>query len=302
MRNLCKMVGVTYGEFQSWYNYGEIRISDNRLVPLKTTPGGEPDPESPHLSILLERIPQLNLGDEEGILLIQLKHVDINISDNDIDLETIYLPIECIQSVIPLTERAGRILETRVGSFGVKISPAYFHQQVRETWFRFGVRKASRGGNTLVWALFKDGLKIIDETLRKAAELGIWELDYPDCSRPEASNSNMTWIAEAFTYLRKKPFNNGDLDYMFDAGMVLNKAFKSGDEEKSPRLKPFKDVLENAIDKKASLIEVFKDMEWIQDINKVERDLFGKTSVGLTSLVLFLRWKERFQKMAFFFK
>ena len=73
MRNLCKMVGVTYGEFQSWYNYGEIRILYNRLVHLKTTPEGGLDPESPHLSTLLERIPQLNLEDEEGILLIQLK-------------------------------------------------------------------------------------------------------------------------------------------------------------------------------------------------------------------------------------
>ena len=144
MRNLCKMVGVTYGEFQSWYNYGEIRICFNRVVTLGTTPGGEPDPESPLVSILLERIPQLNLEDEEGILLIQLNPVDIKISSYEIDHETIYLPIECIQSVIPLTERAGRILETRLGSFGVKISPAYFHQHARETWFRFGIRKAIR--------------------------------------------------------------------------------------------------------------------------------------------------------------
>ena len=297
MRNLCKMVGVTYGEFQSWYNYGEIRILYNRLVHLKTTPEGGPDPESPLLSTLLERIPQLNLEDEEGILLIQLKPVDINISDNEIDPETIYLPIECIQSVIPLTERAGRILETRLGSFGVKISPSYFHQQVRETWFRFGVRKALRGGNTLVRALFENGLQIIDETLRKSVEFGIWKLDYRDCSREDVSGNNITWIAEAFKYSRREPSKHGDLDYMIDTGMVLNEAFKSGDEEKSPRLGPFREVLEEAIDKRASLVEVFKDTESTIKMESMERDLFGTTSVGLTSLVLFLRWKDRFQKM-----
>ena len=298
MRNLCKMVGVTYGEFQSWYNYGEIRICYNRIVTLETTTEGEPDPVSPNVSILLERIPQLNLEDEEGILLIQLKPVDIKISNYEIDPQTIYLPIDCIQSIIPLTERAGRILGTRIGSFGVNLSPAYFHQQVRETWFRFGVRKALRGGDTLVRALFENGLQVIDETLRKSIEFGIWELDYSkDCSKPDTSNSNITLIAKSFKYTRRELFKYGDLDYMLDAGLVLNEAFKSEDEEKSPRLQPFRDVLEKAIGKKASLVDVFKNVEWIQTINKMEHDLLDSTPVGLISLVLFLRWKERFHKM-----
>jgi len=304
MKSLCKMVGVTYGEFLSWYNYGEIRICSSRVVDLETTPDGTPDPESPHVSTLLEQIPQLNLEDEEGILLIQLKPVDIendNYEISPIDFHTIYLPIESIHRVIPLTERAGRILEPRMGSFRVKISPSYFDKQAREKWFRFGLRKAKRGGNTLVGALFENGLQIIDEiideTLRKAVEFGVWELYYPDYSREDVSDKNITLIAEAFKYSRRKPFNNGDLDYILDAGWVLNKAFKAEDEEKSPRLGPFRKVSEKAIDKKASLIEVFKDTEWIQDINKMERDLLGKTSVGLTSLVLFLLWKERFHKM-----
>ena len=73
MRKLCKFVGVTYSEFLSWYSYGELRIGSSRVVELETTPDGSPDPESPHVPNLLERVPQLNLDDEEGILLIQLK-------------------------------------------------------------------------------------------------------------------------------------------------------------------------------------------------------------------------------------
>jgi len=300
MRNLCKLVGVTYGEFQSWYNYGEIRICSSRIVDFETTLDGPPDPESPNVSTLLERIPQLNLEDEEGVLIIQLKPDDIEIDNykiSKIDVQTIYLPIECIQRVIPLTERACRILEPRVGSFGVKISPAYFHKQVGGKWFRLKLLKALRGGDVLVNARFRDGLKNIDETLRKAVEFGICELLYQDCSMEDLADKNTIWIAEAFKYSRREPFKLGDLDYMIDAGAVLNEAFKSGDEEKSPRLKPFKDVLENAIDKRASLVEVFKDTKWIQDINKMERDLLGTTSVGLASLVLFLRWKEQFHKL-----
>jgi len=295
------MVGVTYTEFQSWYNYGEIRICSSRVVDLETKPDGTPDPESPHVLTLLERIPQLSLQDEEGILLIQFKPLDIERDNYEIlspiDIfHTTYLPIECIRRVIPLTERACRILETRVGSFGVKISPAYFHKQVRETWFRFGVRKALRGGDSLVSTLFEEGLQIIDETLHKAVEFGIWELDYPDCSREEVSDKNIKWIAEAFKFTRYESYNYGELNYVTDAGAVMKNIIDSQDKELQ-LLGSLKRELTTAIKQKTSLVEVLKDTVWIQATSEMERDLLGTTSAGFTSLVLFLRWKEKFQKM-----
>jgi hypothetical protein len=270
-------------------------------VVLETKPDGTPDPESPHVSTLLERIPQLNLEDEEGILLIQLKPVEIGIDNYEIshiDYHTIYLPIECIQRVIPLTERAGRILEPRMGSFRVIISPSYFDKQVRETWFRLGLRKALRGGDVLVKALFKDGLKIIDETLRKAVEFGICELDYQDCSMEDLEGKNITWIAEAFKYSRREPFKFGDLNYILDAGVVLKKSIG---EENSQLLGPLREVVEDAhkkIDKIGSMVGFFNHSQWNQSISKMEEsNLLGTTPAGFTSLVLFLRWKERFHKM-----
>ena len=94
--------------------------------------------------------------------------------------------------------------------------------QVRESWFRVKLRKAIRGGDVLVKAIFKDGLKIIDETLRKAVENGISELDYQDCSMEDLADKYITWIAEAFKYVRREPFKLGDLDYFLDAGVVLS--------------------------------------------------------------------------------
>ena len=301
MRNLCKFVGVTYGEFQSWYNYGELRICSSRFVDLETTPDGTPDSESPHVSTLLERIPQLNLEDEEGILLIQLKPVDIKIDNYqipNIDFHTMYLPIECIQRVIPLTERAGRILEPRMGSFRVIISPSYFDKQVRGTWFRLGLRKALRGGDSLVKGIFRDGLKIIGETLRKAVEFGICELDYHDCSMEDLAGKNLTWIAEAFKYSRREPFKAGDLDYIMDAGVLLKKSIG---EKNSQLLQPLRDVVDEASEKKdkiGSIEGFFNHSQWNQSISKMEESkLLGTTSAGFTSLVLFLRWKEQFHKM-----
>ena len=69
MRKICAMVGVTFSEFLSWYDCGEIRICSHRVVNLEPTPDGTPDPENPIVPILLERIPQLNLKDEDAILL-----------------------------------------------------------------------------------------------------------------------------------------------------------------------------------------------------------------------------------------
>ena len=97
------MVGVTYSEFLSWYDCGEIRICSNRVVNLEPTPDdGTPDPENPIVPILLERIPQLNLKDEDAILLIQLKPLDMENESYEksiIDeLDTISVAIDLLNS------------------------------------------------------------------------------------------------------------------------------------------------------------------------------------------------------------
>ena len=294
------MVGVTFSEFLSWYDCGEIRICSHRVVNLEPTPDGTPDPENPIVPILLERIPQLNLKDEDAILLIQLKPLDMeneNYEKTIIDeLDTIYLPMESIQRVIPLTERAGRILKQRMEKLGIKISKAYFEKQAHEKWFNFKVRSDLRGGDALVQALFEDGLEIISETLKKAVKGGILELDFPDLSKKDPPEKNITWISEAFQYTRHDPFNYGELNYLLDAGMVIVELFKSQNKDdqalKDLRLLSVK-AMEND-DKKAPLKEYLKNTKWIQAIREIEQELKDRTSVGFDSLVLFLRWKYKF--------
>ena len=295
------MVGVTYSEFLSWYDCGEIRICSHRVVNLEPTPDdGTPDPENPIVPILLERIPQLNLKDEDAILLIQLKPLDMkNVSyEKSIidELNTIYLPMENIQRVIPLTERARRILKPRMEKLGIEISKAYFEKQAQEKWFNFKVRRDLRGGDALVQALFEDGLEIISETLKKAVKGGILELDFPDFSKKDPSEKNITWISEAFQYTRHDPLNYGELNYLVDAGKVLVALFKSQKKD-DLALKDLRELSKKAVknnDKKASLDDFLKDPKWIQAIREIEHELMDTTSVGFHSLVLFLRWKYKF--------
>ncbi len=295
------MVGVTYSEFLSWYDCGEIRICSHRVVSLEPTPQGTPDPENPIVPILLERIPQLNLKDEDAILLIQLKLLDMENESYEKSIidefDTVYLSMESIQRVMPLTERAGRILKPRMEKLGIEISKAYFEKQAHEKWFNFKVRRDLRGGDALVQALFEDGLEIISETLKKAVKGGIFEKDFSDFSKKDASEKNITWISEAFQYTRHDPFNYGELNYILDAGMVLVALFKSQNKDDKV-LDDLRQISVKAMennDKKASLDDFLKDPKWIQAIRKIEHELMDTTSVGFDSLVLFLRWKYKFQ-------
>jgi len=300
MRKICAMVGVTYTEFLSWFDCGEIRICSSRVVFLEPTPEGAPDRENPIVPILLERIPQLYLGDQDSILLIQLKPLDMGIESYEksiVDLHTIYLPMGSIQRVIPLTERASRILKPRMEKLGIDISIAYFEEEVDKRWFHFKVRRDLRGGDALVQALFEDGLGIISETLKKAVKGGILELDFPEFSKKDAPEKNITWISEAFKYTRYEPYNYGELNYLLDAGSVMGELLKSQNKDDQV-LNPLRDISIKAMknnDKKASLEEFLKDSEWIQAIRKIEHELMDTTSAGFDSLVLFLRWKYKFK-------
>jgi len=301
MRKICAMVGVTYSEFLSWYDCGEIRICSGRVVNLEPTPDGTPDPENPILPILLERIPQLNLNDEDAVLLIQMKPLDMkneryekSIVD---EFDTVYLPMEGIQQIIPLTERAGRILKPRMEKLGIEISKAYFEKEANEKWFNFKVRSDLRGGDALVQEFFEDGLEIIGETLKKGVKGSILELDFPDFSKKDATEKNITWISEAFKYTRHDPFHYGELNYLLDAGKVLVSLFKSQNKD-DQALKDLRQLSLEAVknnDKKASLVDFLKNLKWNQAIRKIEHELINTTSVGFASLVLFLRWKHKFQ-------
>ena len=46
------------------------------------------------------------------------------------------------------------------------------------------------------------------------------------------------------------------------------------------------------------MVDFFNHSQWNQSISKMEEsNLLGTTPAGFKSLVLFLRWKERFHKM-----
>jgi hypothetical protein len=305
-----EFVAVTYGEFQAWYNYGELRLRRDRLVPLSGGNDGLPDPGNPHVNSLIERSPQLSLEDEEGILIIQVGATHYDVGN---DPHTLLLPIDCVKHVIPLTDRAQRILESRMQ--GIKLERPYLEAPVGRAWFKMGVRRAWRGGDALVGLLFEDGLSCIGDPLRQAVEEGIWKIEPRDDEPgrgPSERDAGKTWVPKAFAFARPAPYNKGggEMDYLRDAHAVLSDCQKPKKTDVAPSGQPIQGqpdrpfgLLEKvgsdlAKEFKATgrLVEIVASEHFAQAAKATQFGFENAVPAELATLVLFLRWKDLFHK------
>ena len=308
MKELCELVAVTYGEFQSWYNYGELRVSADRLVYLEQDADGKPDPDSAHTVLLTERFPQLSLEDEEGVLIVQLAASSVDLGrlygTPPMDVRTVYLPVDRVKRVIPLTDRAARILEPRLSALGVRLDPAILQQPVREAWYRMGVRRSMRGGDALVNLHFRCVDDVVGGRLREAAQEGVWALDHSGDQPAEGPHSKRvagsTWVSDAFSYTRHTPYPNGprDLGYVIDAGVAL-KTMAIRRSIDDGFLEPFRAAMKKARDRFTSasrLPEILQDHH-LKDVAALTREKLPEAfPAGLGALVAFLYWKDAFHR------
>jgi len=301
VRQLCELVGVTYGEFQSWYNYGEIRVSADRLVSLAVTAGeeAEPDQTSPHAGTLMEHLPQLSLEDEEGLLLVQLIPADgqdPSCIKSSSDYRTIYIPIDRVQRVIPLTNRAQRILEPRFEPLGIRLSKPYFHESARVAWFRMELRNAWRGGDALVGVLFDADVVSIGNELRLAVEGGIWKLGQKGGGPPGKTDTN--WVSDAYKFTRHDPYDKGNVNYIYDAGVVLKACAKRLGKDNNA-LDSYRDAaidIAGRLGPEVPLHEIVADQRLAEVATETKNSFVDAFPASLISLVIFLRWKEIFHK------
>lgn len=302
MRSFREFVGVTYGEFQSWYNYGEIRLSADRLISLEVNADNEsvvPDITCPSATILLDRLPQLNIDDEEGLLLIQLAPmdgVDCSCGTGPYNSRIFYIPTKRIELVIPLTERARRLLEPRLASFGISLSQPFFDKLATEIWFRMRLHNAWRGGDALVDTLFDAGENSIGNALRLAAAGGVRKLDLPEDEK--IGHADTTWVTEAYTFTRHKPHDQGDINYLYDAGSVLAECAHK--LHKNPTIiKAYRDIATKDINKRLSstpLSDILADASLKEAADVTETNFKDVFPASLYSLIIFLRWKDLFHK------
>jgi hypothetical protein len=309
VRQLCELVSVTYGEFQSWYNYGELRLTAERVIHLEQMEDGIADVKSPHVALLMERLPQLSLEDEEGLLIVQLapssgerQAADLSFG---VDRRVICLSVSRIRRVFPLTERSRRILEPRLSALGVNLEAPHFQEKVRLAWFERGVRRALRGGDALAGVYFEEWSSEISMELRFSINSGIWLLDHKDDPLTEEISEldilGRTWVSDAFSFTRYKPYkkNNGAFDYLLDAGVVLKNCAER-QQQGDGFLEQFRNVAKNDLAKnfssRARMPEVFADVSFIQISKETQEGFPEAFPASLGTLVAFLYWKDLFHK------
>ena len=299
MNQLCEMIGISLGEFQSWYNSGELRLSSDRFVNIEVSEDGTPVSSCLYIPCLFERLPDIGADDEEGILLIQLnpnQSVDNILRTNSIQTGTIFISIERLMRVIPLSDRARRILIPRMESFGIEISEPYFEDYARIAHCQMKIKDASRGGDALTNTLFTMEAGDIEDDLRRATKEGIASLEGNDNHPQEQSVFN--WIIDAYSYTRKVPFKKGNIDYVMDSGVVL-KSYCSRLNIGDSLVQAYRETAKVIADRhepSASLCEILADLRAEQATPISGDEFFNKSLASLISLSIFLYWKEAFHK------
>lgn len=306
MKELSEVVSVTYGEFQAWYNYGEIRLAAQRLALLDDSEFSEESRSatSPIVSALLGRIPQLSLDDEEGVLLVRLRARNTELAplgNGQLDAQTVLVQIGDVEEVIPLTDRARRILEPRLHAFGLRLSPAYFEADAQEALGLRGVRRARRGGDALVELLFDVKLDCIHDTYGRSARFAIRLLDnrsQVDRAQTHDPDDLEKWVSFAFGYTRHDPYDLGNLGYLMDAGIILKDLWER-DSQGAPDLERYREIIKQMKRRRqpADGLNVILDEDLIADYSE-NLSAQGARAFpdGLAPLVMFLRWKDVFHK------
>ena len=300
-------VGVTYGEFQSLYHYGRGRIPGDRVVRLKMNADGTPagtKSAKKKVADLLERVPQLMLDDQEGVVILELEPRQ-SVSKGQ---KVIEVGIGDVLNVIPSTRRAKRILEPRMRSLGVALDRPRFEGPVLEQWSRRDVENAIDGGHALCRLLFGDdgredekgaGEAAGDDggrQLRAAVEAAVRQLDRQEGQDvdEDGAATAATWIPAAYRFTRHDPYDYGAIDYLIDSGQVLTKLSWP---ERSDGVERCREVVRRVLDRRAgisTLADVVGDAEVASLAAALEETAPGLFPAGFRSLVLFCRWKELF--------
>ena len=292
-------VGVTYGEFQSLYHYGRGRIPRDRVAHLKTNRHGTPAAGTKNakkrVADLLERVPQLMLDDQEGVVILELEPRQSSSKARKV----IEVGIGDVRNVIPTTRRAKRILEPRMRSLGVALDRPRFEGSVLEQWSRRNVENAIAGGQALCRLLFGDDghadEKGVGEAagddggqqLQGAVETAIRQLDRQEGQDVDEDGAAMasTWIPAAYRFTRHDPYDYGFIDYLIDSGQVLKKL--SWPEE-SDGVERCREVVRGVLDRRSgisSLADVVGDAEVASLAAALEETAPSLFAAGFRSLV-----------------
>ncbi|NLF79420.1 MAG: hypothetical protein GX573_27320, partial [Chloroflexi bacterium] len=158
--NTTYCIAITLGEFQAWFNAGELRCAADRMVAILTGAEAAPCLDPIANQELLARLPFVDLEEEHNVLvavidMAGLAAVDVlEISESaGGGLRVVYLPISCLTKIHPLTERGARLLSSRLDGFAIRLGKPLCEEGANSLWKFWLWRRALRGGGELLRTL-----------------------------------------------------------------------------------------------------------------------------------------------------
>ncbi len=288
------LLGITVSEFQAWYHSGELRLARQRLVAVPLEGDGHPVLDELRRDELLVSLPYVDVENEQDVLiaLVALESPpslpQAPRSGSAVPRNVSYLSIACLLALYPLTQRALRLLGTRLDSYKIRLAQPIFEPAVQELWSEWIRRRALRGAATLPRLVtgheYTPSARLKDEALA-ARQL----MDNP--SSPPGSAPGL--LARVFTYNRHKHDTADDIWFVIDFGIAANDLFKA-----DPRLNAILDALREFCRDKDRKWQPLHEILSSSAFSRVLGECHNVAAcpVRMESLILFLKWKYRAQR------
>ncbi len=305
MNDFYDFLGVTFSEFLAWYRQGRLRTSMARLQKIGVKADARPDPSSPRVVELFEKMPDISVDEDADVLLVQLNPAWITQPDVRGELRdplAVTIDIAAIGRVIPLTERARRILRPRMLELGVRLEDACFESPYQSFCQRQRAKEHEERGDRLLRMLVDGREDCVRQELRDAAKAA-HQSDSPgsvELLDRARLNATAHLLAGAFSYTRHRPGKRCD-EYLVDLGLTLRSSSPLGDRrdgQESEGLQPLQSVVKSlkASDDARDVAELLSSTGVVEALEAVGRALEDRgVAVSPLSLLLFLKWKQSFQ-------
>lgn len=292
--NTTYCIAITLGEFQAWFNAGELRCAADRMVAILAGAEGAPCLDSIANQELLSRLPFVDLEEEHNVLVAVIDMAGLAAADVfEISesagggLRAAYLPISCLTKIHPLTERGARLLASRLDGFAIRLGKPICEEGANSLWKFWLWRRALRGGGELLRALIADASYApspeITAEVRHAVEA--------HGNQEDAKPVGLGLISAVLGYDRHKPITSSDIGYMVDLGVILKERF-GDDSAYSAFIKGLRLFITNKGDCGDKLPDLINDRAFASLLaahDAPRTDLF-------IPLILYLRWRYLAQK------
>jgi len=292
--NTTYCIAITLGEFQAWFNAGELRCAADRMVAILAGSEASPCLDSIANQELLSRLPFVDLEEEHNVLvavidmagLAAAEVLEISESAGG-GLRTVYLPISCLTKIHPLTERGARLLSSRLDGFAIRLGKPLCEEGANSLWKFWLWRRALRGGGELLRTLvagtsYAPSPEIIAE-VRQAVEA--------HGNQEDAKPAGLGLISAVLGYDRHKPITSSDIGYIVDLGVILKDRFGDDSAYSSfiAGLRTFYIKKEDCADTLPDLINDKAFAALLAAHDTPRADL-------VVPLILYLRWRYLAQK------